>query len=85
MQDIAFMMVQPTMTFRSDNELVSTLYKCSIHGDWLTLRTVITSVGTFRFWQCPTILEEGRVHGGIRKGNGSVRCQTCKPCKYGKL
>jgi hypothetical protein len=54
-------------TFRS--ELVSTLYKCSIHGCWLTLRELDTSEGRFRFWQCPTFTSDRK------------RCQKCKPCK----
>ncbi len=55
-----------------ERPLVSTLYKCSTHGVWLELRTESTTVGMFRFWQCP-----------VWSANGKRRCQYCKPCKYG--
>lgn len=65
-----------TLTYRSDR------YKCSIHDVWLELRTVSSSVGTFRFWQCPVIGTTVSWHHGEGENNG--RCQTCKPCKAGE-
>lgn len=64
----------PTTTSRS-SELVSTRYKCAAHDVWLTLHTLDTPVGVFRFWQCPVLLKRGVVR---------TRCQTCKPCKTGE-
>lgn len=66
----------------TNNDVVSTRYKCSVHGVWLTLRTVHSSVGVFRFWQCPVeVPGRGGNDDNVVSRN---RCQYCKPCKGGE-